>query len=55
VTVDSFRRWYRELIAKTYTAHRKSRSRIDKDLEALIIKMALENVVLMVNFSTGEW
>ncbi len=43
VTVDTFRRWHRRLIAITYTAKRRGRPRIAAEAEALIVTMAREN------------
>lgn len=43
VTVDTFRRWHRQLIAATYSAKRTGRPRLDAKTEALIVQMANEN------------
>lgn len=43
VTIDSLRRWYRKLIARTYTAKNRGRKRMDANQEALICKIALAN------------
>jgi hypothetical protein len=44
VTVDTFRRWYREKIARKYTAKRRiGRPRIDPEIENLIVRLAKEN------------
>lgn len=43
VSVDTFRRWHRHLIAATYSAKRPGRPRLDAKTEALIVQMATEN------------
>ncbi|NRA37898.1 MAG: transposase [Planctomycetes bacterium] len=43
VTVDSLRRWYRDLISKTYTGNRTGRPRTSEEHEKLICRLALEN------------
>jgi len=43
VTVDTFRRWYRRLIAASYTSHRRGRPRLNPDTERLIVQMATDN------------
>lgn len=43
VTVDTFQRWHRQLIAVTYSAKRIGRPRLDLKTEALIVQMANEN------------
>ncbi len=43
VTVDTFRRWHRHLVAATYTAKRRGRPPLSRQTEALIVRMALDN------------
>lgn len=43
VTVDTFRRWFRRLIAATYTSHRRGRPRLNPETERLIVRMATDN------------
>ena len=43
MTVDTFRRWHRQLIARTYTAKRRGRPRLARSTEGLIVRMALDN------------
>ena len=43
VTVDSLRRWYRDLISQTYTGHKTGRPRVSEENEQLICQLALEN------------
>ena len=43
VTIDSLRRWYRELIANTYTAKNRGRPKVSKEIELLTCKLAREN------------
>ncbi|NRA37971.1 MAG: transposase [Planctomycetes bacterium] len=43
VTVDSLRRWYRDLIAKTYTGNKTGRPRVSEEHEKLICELALDN------------
>ncbi|MDA3960919.1 MAG: integrase core domain-containing protein, partial [Planctomycetota bacterium] len=43
VTPDTLQRWYRKLIAQTYSSHRRGRPRIHADLEALVVRLATEN------------
>lgn len=45
VTVDTFRRWHRQLIAVTYSAKQPGRPRLDAKTEALIVQMATDNPV----------
>ncbi|MDA3960247.1 MAG: integrase core domain-containing protein [Planctomycetota bacterium] len=43
VSVDTFRRWHRTLIANTYTSHRRGRPRVHREIEALVCRLAREN------------
>ena len=43
VTVDTFQRWHRQLIATTYSAKRTGRPRLDAKTETLIVQMANDN------------
>ena len=43
VTIDSLRRWYRELIAITYSTKKRGRPRTTKNVEELVCKLATQN------------
>ena len=43
VTVDTFRRWHKRLIAATYTAKRRGRPPISRETELIIVRLAREN------------
>jgi transposase len=43
VSVDSLRRWYRELTAATYTAKKRGRPPLNNEQKELVIRLATEN------------